>query len=210
MVEFAEFIRILRRGAVYVVLSILFFAIVAAILIPRIDGRAKFDMVVSLRFDAFVQDRASAAHDDGYYLIEAERRFGDVLGTVLIRPDVRGEIEERAGITLGRASRISPLDYRLPYTLTTSSIDDAGVVSVVQARVHDALIMAVTRSGEPIRLGVSVSHPVRSETIWTPLRAALAGAFLGAFFAIFVLLFRHAAMPQVTIVEEVLSVEIES
>lgn len=208
MVDFAAFLGILRRGKIVLLVAALLGAVLAIVLLLPLDGAERAEVVASVRFEGFAEEAAGGAHEDGYYLIEAERRFGDALGMILTQDAVLSDIGHGARVVLGRASRISPLDYRIPFTKTSETVNDEGIMAAFEVRLTSALSEWVMRSGEPISFSVTTSAPAPIPSPWTPLRAGVVGAILGIVLAIFFLLLRHAAKPEGIVVQEVVEMEI--
>ena len=89
MIELNEFINLIRRSAVLILIVVVVSAVIFGIALPIFDGAPRASILVSLSFGELSDSKDEAISYDGYYVVEAQRRFGDLLGQELLRQDLR-------------------------------------------------------------------------------------------------------------------------
>lgn len=206
MIEFAVLLRLLRDGAVALLLAAMLGAAAVTVLVRAYDAVPHEEVIVSLTFRGLAPNENIAY--DGYYIIESERRFGDILGYILVREDLRDTMA-KDGVSMGRISRVSPLDYRVAFSVSEDGVKRGAFLATFKDTVEGLLTDAVERSGEPIIVSVSLSDAIVLPTTWTLPKSLFVGALLGIFFGVVFLLLRHAALPEGILVREVIEVEID-
>src|SRR3989338_3886909 len=112
MVELSDYLSVLRAQWLFVLVVVFGSALLTTVIVPRIDDRPRASVIASVRIDTLTETKTPAVQYDGYYLIETERRFGDLLGQTLLRDDLAGAVSA-AGASIGLVRRVSPLDYRV-------------------------------------------------------------------------------------------------
>lgn len=208
--ELNVFFSLLRKRTAFLLVVMLVSAAAAVLAVSQADGAQKASVTVSLVFTELYQREETAVQYDGYYLIEAERRFGDLLGRTLVSDQLKRGFEEQTGATLGRTERISPIDFETIFLAVRDLAHAVSLSSTLEALLRDDVQKAVSRSGEPLTVTVAVGDAALRTSFWTLPKAAVVGALLGLLLGIFLVLLRHASRPDgVVIEEELIEVRVE-
>jgi hypothetical protein len=178
MVELRDYLAVLRARWMLLLLCIAGGVTLAVLLLPRLDDVPRASVIASVRVES-LPDSALAVQYDGYYLVETERRFGDVLGQTLLRSDLAESVAEQ-GATLGLVRRISPLDYRVLLRGTTTP---GPAATALQEQLSELIRDAAERSGETSVFSATVSSPELLPARWSALRSGFVGGLLGMLFA---------------------------
>lgn len=185
--EFRDLVAVLRRSLAWILL----FGALGAVLSFGMGVKAaqspRAAVVASLSFQT-VQEPAGAVALDGYYVIETERRYGELLGQLLRNTEQQEAFARASGAHVGRIERLSHADFRVE--LSGRAVFAPEAKQAFEDILGKALAEAVDRSGEPLSARLEVSDAV---PVFTISRAPLAfiGAFLGLFVGVFVVLLRH-------------------
>jgi hypothetical protein len=178
MVELRDYLAALRVRWMLLLLCIAGSAALAVLLLPRLDDVPRASVIASVRVES-LPDSVSSVQYDGYYLVETERRFGDVLGQTLLRSDLAGSVAEH-GATLGLVRRISPLDFRV---LLRGTATPGPAATALQEQLSVLIRDATERSGETAVFSATVSSPELLPARWSALRSGLVGGLLGLLLA---------------------------
>lgn len=145
-------------------------------------------MAVSLRFEGIDAAMAERLVYDGYYIIETERRFGELLAQALRRADIRSSFTAETGASIGRVERMSHADYRVE--VRGSGTTDAVMRDVIERLLTQEMQRAIERSGELLRVSATATDPAFREP-FSVVTAGAAGATLGLVLGTFFILLRQ-------------------
>lgn len=188
MLEFAQFIRILRRSFVQILGIVVAGGVIGYAALTVVNQTQTASAVASLRFEGVIPSPANTIAYDGYYVVETERRFGQLLGDALMSEKVKDRLLAESGSAIVRVERITPVDFTVQFHLESPNGLEAA--DVLERTLSDALADRAARSGEPVRFSVSVGdleiHSPRS-----PWWGAAIGLAVGFILGIFVVLLRE-------------------
>lgn len=187
MIELRTCIAILARGFVLLVVC----AVAGgAIGVFATTGRASVSASVtaSLQFSGLHVAAGDAVSYDGYYLVENERRFGELLAEVLRSGSFRDQFSASTQTRIGRVERITDTDYRVLLRGEEGAIRASE--AVLEQQLADTMQGLSSESGEALRVRAFVSAPTFLVS-FSPRSAAGVGTFLGVLFAACALLLRQ-------------------
>lgn len=188
MLELRDLIVVLRRALPWLLLTAFLGALLGYGVARRDAQTPEAHVVVSLQFIMFDAVSADSPAYDGYYVVETERRFGEVLAQTLRDPNFRDAFSRGSGVSLERVERVSPLDYRV--TFRGAGAGSPAAATALEEALVTTLRSFSERSGEPLRAVASVSDPLlRASFPVAP--AGAVGAATGVILAVFGILLRH-------------------
>lgn len=177
MVELRDLIRLCARTIPAMVVGGIAGALVLGLWVAAATSTPQWEATASVRFEEVRNEEMPAPVRDGYYVVETERRFGALLGEVLLAQDTQQALNEQAGVTVKDVARINPLDYRV--TTSGASPAQERTRTIMESVVGERLGALVAASGEPLQVGASIAG-VQEKAPFPVWVGALAGFFLGA------------------------------
>lgn len=188
MMELRDLLRIFRR----IVPALLAATVVGAAVGSFVAGYAaappSATALVSLRMQGMAPGGDGALYD-GYYLVETERRFGDLLADILRSASLRASLESETGVALGRTVRVTPWDYRVKLRgqNALSPITTVALQRLLGAAVREMSV----RSGEALEMSAAVGDAAPVTPLPREVGGLIGGGVALLFTALAVLLRRY-------------------
>lgn len=182
---------ILAIGLTTVAAALLFAALAAAL-----PSRAKVSLAFTIA-ERTRQDTTDYSYD-GYYALRASELVADTLISWLSTPSIIKEIYAAAGVDATdaevfsaagrafRAKKFSSQNVVVSFSAESEAVADRLAVATANTLSNKADALVVTSAQSPL-FSVTASQPVIAFTGFSPFRAGLAGAFVGAFLGLMLL-----------------------
>lgn len=145
---------------------------------------ASVDAIVSLRVE--IPEASDIVSYDGYFIIETERRFGELLADALRQGRVEKELERQSNISILRVERITHGDFRLRMKGEGALQEDA--YTNIERIIHDSFLSAAK---PPANAALVVTvYPLPAQEQHSIIRTALTGAAIAFVVILFIVLLR--------------------
>ncbi|MBI4134403.1 MAG: hypothetical protein HY475_03205 [Candidatus Terrybacteria bacterium] len=188
MIELRDLIRIFRRIFPVLLAATVTGAAIGSFVAGYVAAAPSATAVVSLRTQGITPGGNDALYD-GYYLVETERRFGDLLADILRTTSLHAAMEGETGVTLGRTVRVTPWDYRVNLRGPNALSPETTVV--LQRLLGVAVREMSVRSGEPLEMSAAVGDAVPSPSVPREVGGLIGGSVALLLTALAVLLRRY-------------------
>lgn len=187
MIELRALVLLLKRSLHWVVFAGLFGLCIGFLLGAWFSRSSLSEAVVSLSYQS-IGDPHGLATLDGYYVIETERRYGELLAQLLRSESLTSSFFQVSGASLGRVERISSDDFRVRWRGGRANATDTS--QVLSGLLKKEFQESVHGSAEPLRATVAVTQ---AALLKAPSFAALAfaGSLVGLILGTFLILLRH-------------------
>lgn len=188
MIELRDLIRIFRRIFPALLAATVAGAVIGSFVAGYAAASPSATAVVSLRVQGMAPAEPDALYD-GYYLVETERRFGDLLADILRTASLHAALESETGVALGRTVRVTPWDYRV--NLRGPNAFSPETTAALQRLLGAAVREMSVRSGEPLEMSAAVGDAVPSPPFPREVGGLIGGGVALLLAALAVLLRRY-------------------